>query len=65
MRHVRPGREVPLLADAWMTANRHRFNAFIGYRADGLPGYRTHACFGSGAIDDPEFCLFVRPGNCD
>ena len=58
------GRPVPQYPGAALAANVGRFNVMLGRRGDILPGFVERGCYGRGSVDDPEYCVFVRPGGC-
>jgi hypothetical protein len=61
---VLDGHPVATYPGAALAAHADRFNVMIGHPADGLPGFSRRACHGSGSVDDPEYCVFARPGGC-
>ncbi len=58
------GRSVTQYPDAAMASHTDKFNAIVGLRTDGLPGFTEQSCFGTGSLDDRTFCVFIRPGGC-
>lgn len=57
----RPVAQYPAVA---LASHTDKFNAIIGLRTDGLPGFTEQGCFGQGSLDDRTFCVFTRPGGC-
>jgi len=59
------GRPVPQYPGAALVANVSKFNVIIGARSAVLPGFSERGCYGIGSMDDPVFCVFIRPGGCE
>ncbi len=58
------GRSVPQYPGPALAEHTDAFNVLMGSPADGLPGFVRHRCHGTGHLDDPTVCVFVRPGGC-
>ncbi len=61
---VLAGRPVATYPGSALAANADKFNVMVGPPTDGLPGLSRLACYGSGSVDDAEYCVFARPGGC-
>jgi hypothetical protein len=59
------GRPVTQYPGTALAADTGRFNVMVGARTDVLPGFSERSCYGRGSIDDPVFCVFIRPGGCE
>ncbi len=58
------GAVVPQFSQQRFSQQADHYNLLIGRPADALPGFSPLACFGAGSADDPQTCVFQRPGGC-
>ena len=58
------GQRVPQYPGSVLAEHTGAFNAIVGAPDDGLPGFQRHVCYGAGRADDPQVCVFTRPGGC-